>query len=621
MCFAIRIAWATLMILALVAPAWAKPAVVWREYAIDITVHSDGTSDQTVHAEVQANNDAMASRIAQQSIGYSTSLEDLTILEAYTAKRDGARVPVDTGAIRSQLMPGIPNYPLFSDMQQKVIVFPSAAPGDTLIYTLRRTIRQPLLPGQFMWYVSLSRSVAWDDFRVRVVAPSGMPLRTEQFGMDFEQEQTGDSVAYTFHAAYPETQEEDTGVGPFQRQPRAFLSSLADYAEMAHAYEGLSLPKQAVSPAVQQLADKITAGLPDRRDQAHAIYDWISANIRWVAIWLGRGPIEPHDASAVLAAGYGDCKDHATLFAALLKARGIESEDVLINLTNEYVLSGPPTFATLNHMITWLPEFGLYADTTAGVAPFGTLLFPEYGKPVVHISASRGVLRETPALQPGVASETFVTTVTLERDGTIEGESTTDASGPFSAGLRYVVKGIQLQSEDQFARAQLRHWNEEGTGSFGFPPPTALDEHYTVIGHFRLDPRPELLEGESFSLPAGLRLMQPPGGVLLGPESARDFKNSGSPMPCYPGQQTETLSLTLPRGWHVLHLPKAVQLDDSLVHYEAHWTMENGVVSVRRVLISKAAGPLCEGETRRMAARALAAIQRNRDIRIELVAE
>ena len=64
----------------------------------------------------------------------------------------------------------------------------------------------------------------------------------------------------------------------------------------------------------------------------------------------------PHDADVVIANGYGDCKDHATLFAALLQAKGIASEPVLINANNSYALPDAPTLAQFNHLITWIPE-------------------------------------------------------------------------------------------------------------------------------------------------------------------------------------------------------------------------------------------------------------------------
>jgi transglutaminase-like putative cysteine protease len=110
------------------------------------------------------------------------------------------------------------------------------------------------------------------------------------------------------------------------------VSSLVDYGAMAELYAKLIKPKLDVTPEIQLLADKLTADISDRREQARAIYDWVSTHIRYVGIWLEQGAVEPHAASTVLQAGYGDCKDHAVLFGALLRARGIESEPVLINL-------------------------------------------------------------------------------------------------------------------------------------------------------------------------------------------------------------------------------------------------------------------------------------------------
>jgi hypothetical protein len=49
-----------------------------------------------------------------------------------------------------------------------------------------------------------------------------------------------------------------------------------------------------------------------------------------VAIFLGNGGYEPHDAATVLENRYGDCKDHVALLEALLKAKGIASVPVLV---------------------------------------------------------------------------------------------------------------------------------------------------------------------------------------------------------------------------------------------------------------------------------------------------
>jgi transglutaminase-like putative cysteine protease len=111
-------------------------------------------------------------------------------------------------------------------------------------------------------------------------------------------------------------------------------------------------------------------------------------NIRYVAIYLSVGRVVPHDAATVLQNKFGDCKDKATLMSALLATKGIASEHALINFGNAYTLPEPPTMLALNHVILYLPEFGVYDDPTANFAAFGVLAAENYDKPVVRVSGS-----------------------------------------------------------------------------------------------------------------------------------------------------------------------------------------------------------------------------------------
>ena len=99
---------------------------------------------------------------------------------------------------------------------------------------------------------------------------------------------------------------------------------------------------------VRAQADQITAGVTDRREQAHAgSTNGSGQRIRYVGVEVGTGTLLPHEAETVLTNGYGDCKDHVVLFSALLKAKGIKSEFVLINLGNNYSL---PTTAVVGEL-------------------------------------------------------------------------------------------------------------------------------------------------------------------------------------------------------------------------------------------------------------------------------
>ena len=166
-----------------------------------------------------------------------------------------------------------------------------------------------------------------------------------------------------------------------------------------------------MTPKVSALADQLTQGVTDRRAQAQKLYEWVSAHIRYVGIELGTGSFVPHDVDSIVANGYGDCKDHDVLLQALLKAKGIESQSILINSGNNYTMPDTASFATLDHVITYIPEFRLYLDSTAVVAPFGILPMAEYGKPMVVAAADGAGSGKTPLLAPRASPKITTRTV------------------------------------------------------------------------------------------------------------------------------------------------------------------------------------------------------------------
>ncbi len=604
-------------------PAWSSAETPLKILLADNSydVAADGTYIQTYRFEFRPTNDAAARREAQQAVSYSPSLEDLTITEAYTQKPDGRRIPVAPSAIHDQLPRGGPDLASFSDQRQKVLVFPDVGGGDTLVYAWRRDVHKPVFPGQFMTSVYMSSNNPWGEMSLTVRAPASLALHTEAHDMAGSVEHDGAAVVYRWSASNPTPQSSNAAaVGPYDRLPRVFVSSFAGYQEFAAAYGGLANQKARVTPAIQALADRLTAGIADRHEQARVIYDWVSVNIRYVAVYLNMGALEPHEADAVIADGYGDCKDHVVLFNALLAARGIAAELVMINLGTHYTLSAPPTFAQLNHAITYLPEFGIYADTTAGTAPFGTLPFEEYGKPVVHAVASGIALRHVPTLAPGQATMELRTDATMDDDGAITGTTTTLAHGPFAVDLRRTAAWAEATGIANAAAAQLRALGTEGSGAFSFEPPNGLLASYAMSGQFQLDARAEIVEGDGFMPPTGLRVLTRPGDLLLGPLSMRKLADT-EPTPCFAGRQREDIVLRLPKGRHLIRLPKKVILENSLLDYHSSWEMDGPSLVMHRELVSHPGGQLCIGAERRAAAEAMAVIRHDERRQIALADE
>lgn len=588
----------------------ADVPIVVKLQTFDYLVNPDGGSKLTVHSEIEIKKEAALKDYGQDPLQFSESLDSVDVLDAYTLKPDGRKLRVDRSAIYTQLVPGAPTAPMFDDQRQKVIVFPALEVGDVMVETVTYT-RKPSLPGFFSISFPFSRTVAYQDVRVNITTPKTMPLVTETHDLKLDQHSAGDQIVYEWRYSNLNPLPENTiALDPRDRWPRLFASSYKSYDAFARAYAILIEPKSAVTPAIQKLANDITAGQGDRRRQAEAIYNWVGRHIRYVAIEVGRGAIIPHDAGTVLANGYGDCKDHSILFSALLKAKGIPSNVVLINLGTSYSLASPPSYGTLNHAITYLPEFNLYADTTAGIAPFGTLPFQEYGKPVVHAISSPGALHRTPVLSADAASLTLKTTARLNPDGKIIGDSEAASEGPFSVDLRNQAIAIQSAGAEQAAKMVLRSKNYEGTGKFDVASPFEPTQAYRLTGHFELNPDPQIFSGNSFYIPTGLAIGPRPGDFLAGNFTFRDPRGD-EPTPCYSGHEVEQLSLELPDGKQLRELPKGTEIRDKYLHYKSEWSLTGHTVTVRREFSSAIDQPVCIGEARLTAAKALNDIRKD----------
>jgi lipoprotein NlpI len=439
-----------------------------------------------------------------------------------------------------------------------------------------------------------------------------MKLAIENHEVSYEKSSTDSTTTYRWHYAAPTPLTEDTSVlSPFDRSPRFLASSYPDYNAFARAYAAVLLPKETITPAIQAKAEAITAGVTDRRQQAQKIYEWVSRHIRYLAVEIGTGAIVPHDADTILANGYGDCKDHVALFSALLKAKGIPSELVLIDSENSYTLPDTAVIGAFDHAITWLPEFNLYADTTAGVAPFGTLPFHEYGKPVVRITTTGSALAKTPILEDGVADVATKTTATIDNEGHITGQTVTTATGPFSTSVRQVALAIQSAGPEQAAASALQSDRMPGSGSFITPPPEELAPSYTMTATFSIGPVPDLMEGRRFEMPTPLPVASTPGDFLMGPLFNTKIKDT-DPTPCFSGREQEDITVTAPKGHRFQVAPPDTTIKTANLTFIARWTMSgDDTLSLHREFTSHVDTALCSGEVRKETAKQILEIRKS----------
>ncbi len=590
------------------APAQtASPARV-KQRTIDTVVNADGTYTSTHHSEVQVLNAAIISALAQVPVQYDAHTQDATIGEAYTLKSDGRKLAVSPDTIMTQqVTSGSPLAPIYSDVKRKVLIFPNVEVGDTLVYTYIITAKEPYLPGEYNAAYSFPANLVLDDERITVTLPKSMPLTIDARNVQQSMKTDGDRLVYSFSYSHPQPGAPSTGVlsEPW-RLDHVFVSTMKSFDDVAHTFAAVTMPKIRVTPAIQAKADELTQDITDKKLQARALYEWVSQKVRYVAIELGAGGYVPHDAEWTFNNAYGDCKDQAVLLTALMQAKGIKAVPVLINATPQYQLTLPSP-GEFNHVIIYLPDYDIYADTTVGNVPFGELPLPDYGKPVLHAVASGATRFSTPLVPEGLLTASYTIRAQITEQGNIELSSDTQATGPWAASLRKAADLMAAAGTAKMADTMLKAKNMPyATGDFTLPPSEGFADAYTIGASLQTQrTRPEVnlmnpLHALRTSSAVGDFLMGPLGNSKITPEDGT---------PCYSGHESEDLTLELPAGRKLAKLPQDHTVKNANLTYISHWAQNGQTITLHREFTATVKQATCSGALRKAAAAALEQIR------------
>jgi len=162
------------------------------------------------------------------------------------------------------------------------------------------------------------------------------------------------------------------------------ISSLKSWDDFAIWYRRLARGSDIQDATVKAKADELAEGAKTRLDKIRRAYEFVSA-LRYVAIEFGVNGIRPRTPAVVLQNRYGDCKDKANLFIALLTNMGIDGQFVLLNRFSSTDIDFPSW--QFNHAIAFVPKTpdagqpdDLWLDTTDSTAPFPTLSPGDIGR-------------------------------------------------------------------------------------------------------------------------------------------------------------------------------------------------------------------------------------------------
>lgn len=572
---------------------WAGPAVaddtdpslVIDRYLQHFVVETDGSYLLTVeHAKTIAAPAALQAH-GQYYIGYNRTLDEVLAIEAYTRKRDGRRIAVPPEHIKDQQEAASNEAPMFQDTRLRVIVFSDVDVGDQLVvhYVLHR--HTALFPGHFE-DLSASQFYANPQFHLIYDMPESMPLYADAAGfLPVPAPALAGRKRYHWHYQDgPNARLEADSVSYLDYGKRLAVSTFPDYHAFAAAYAARARDKAQVTPAIAALAADVTRTLAAPRARALALSDWVRRHIRYVGVYVGAGGVVPHAAATVLANRYGDCKDHAALLEALLRAAGIASTAVLLNNGNTYRLPEVPTMGIFNHVINFIPALDLYLDPTAGSIAAGYLPASVMDKPALLIDS--GLLARTPRQQ--AARERTISRFDVQADGAGKFSVARITEGAMAEPYRQAVRDTPPSERAQLARQLLQGLGQQGQGVFDPGKLDSKEDAYTMH-----------LEGSSDNVaslpgPVGLAttfnfwggLSETILALAQEPQRTQDYV-------CPAIVAEEETGFSFPQGVAILALPRALDLVDANFAYRARYVQRDNTVTVTRSVRFEHAGMVC----------------------------
>lgn len=463
-----------------------------------------------------------------------------------------------------------PNFIFYSDQRAKLFTMPGVENGSVIEYQYNLNI--PVKTFGHSWVFQNDEPTLISRFTL--LEPMKSKIDYRLYGIDIEptiaQAPVGFKSKYVWEVRNIPAVTTEYGMPPMN-ECTAHLKmaplGIKNWEDVSKWYFDLAEPQIKAGEAVKEMAQNLTQRAETDREKLKAIYEWIRDNIRYIAVSIGAGSFQPHQAEAVLENRYGDCKDMTTLLCSMARHVGIEANEVLISTWyNGKADTSLPTPYQFNHVIAFCPtmgDSGLWLDATEKGCPFGILPWYDEAVPVLVIGPEgEASLRTTPRLPAENNRVAINWQVNLNADGSASVQGRTEFCGGHATALREELVFASVNEQKRWLETDLAE-----------RCPGAMLQHFEIAG---LDPVEDPLiisysfEAANFVVSKEGMLTFCPGDIQSFdlPNYFRSAKREHPVMFRFGEYRELNLSVTLPENWQ----PQSSVSEDSLHSEFGHAT-------------------------------------------------
>jgi hypothetical protein len=240
-------------------------------------------------------------------------------------------------------------------------------------------------------------------------------------------------------------------------------------------YDGLAHDRETPTPEIAAKVAELVAGKTDFYDRAEAIGNFVQQKIRYFVIELGIGGLQPHPAGEIFKGRYGDCKDKATLLAAMLSSAGMHSDIVLVDTNRGFVNPDAPSIMG-NHAIAAIEipkgydspklhsvvtaQLGkryLIFDPTWEKTPFGQIENDLQGSYGTLVEGAQSQLIQIPVMAPELNTLKRKASFQLSADGSLKGTVEDRRFGDIADRRRRQYEHDDTKKRDEYLSRVIGH--------------------------------------------------------------------------------------------------------------------------------------------------------------------
>ena len=522
----------------------------------------------------------------------------LSFFKAWTITADGKEMELkEKDAVEFSLS----SFEVFSDERGKGIKFSAADPGSIVGYEYVQRHRPFVFEDDWEFQHAIPTRLA----RFSLQLPPGWEFTEYWANFPKQQPQSSANNFYVWQVENIPAVEIEADMPPFltvasrmdikyfPRDPALRAKTTGSWNDIGVWYANLTSASRVPSPALQQKVAELTVGVSDPLKKMQVLAAYVQQQIRYVAIEIGIGGLQPHPAADVFKHQYGDCKDKATLLSAMLKQIGVDSYYVMID-THRGIVN--PDFPSLrgNHMIMAIrlpqdvpinrlyaivedPQLGrlLFFDPTDPYVRLGYLpseLQQNYG---LVITPDSGKLILLPLLPPPTNRLLRTATLTLSSSGNLGGEVNELRWGaPAGDSRAQFLNSSPSDRPKVFEKFLGTFLNNFTLTNASVGNLDNYDENFTMHYQFVV---------EGYAKTAGNLLIIRPrvvgdkgSTILAGKARKYPIEFEGTTL------QSDMFDITLPAGYVVDELPQSVDAKCEYATYKSNVEVKDNVLHYKR---------------------------------------